>query len=644
MEGYRLLSHIDGPGDLRELPLQDLQDLCREIRSYIIETVKRTGGHLAPSLGVVELTVALHRVFRSPRDKIVWDVGHQCYAHKILTGRREAFRHLRQMGGLSGFCKRTESAHDPFGAGHASTSISAALGIATARDLRGEDFKVVAVIGDGGLSGGLALEGLDKAGGSDRDLIVVLNDNRMSISPTVGGLSRHLTEIITHPLYERVKKDVWDLTGRLPKVTSAVRQAVRKIEESLKGLITPGLFFENLGFRYLGPLDGHDLKRLISVFERVRSMRGPVLVHVVTQKGKGLADAESNPRKYHGIPPIRAESGKSEPEPERFTYTKIFGETMVELAERFPRMVAITAAMCDGTGLAPFAERFPSRFFDVGIAEGHAVTFAGGLATQGLRPVVAIYSTFLQRAYDQLIHDIALQRLPVIFCLDRAGLVGEDGATHHGAFDLSYLSSVPGMVIAIPRNGKELRDILLTALEYDSGPFALRYPRAEVPDEDALAHEPEPVRLGSWERLREGPQGTIVATGTMVQAALEASEILGERGIRLGVVNARFLRPIDSNMLSHLLREPVLVAIEENAPRGGLGDLVAAGLASMKPDGPRARFLRLSLPDRFIEHGTRTELLRLVGLDASSIASSVERFMLGVERVETGTRRKPRRV
>jgi 1-deoxy-D-xylulose-5-phosphate synthase len=619
---YPILQTIDGPADLRGLSVSQLTELCAEVRGYIVETVTRTGGHLAPSLGVVELTVALHRVFESPRDRIVWDVGHQCYAHKILTGRREAFARLRQPGGPSGFCRRSESDHDPFGAGHASTSISSALGIATARDAVGADYHVVAVIGDGGLSGGLAFEGLDNAGGCGRDLIVVLNDNNMSISPTVGALSRHLTRIITHPLFERLKKDVWDITQKLPRGSETVRRAVRRVEESLKGLLTPGIFFENLGFRYLGPIDGHDLVALTGVLEKVKRMRGPILVHVLTQKGKGLADAEEDPCRYHGVAPLRRRNGKTEPAAPGLTYTEVFGRTMIELAGARPELVAITAAMADGTGLKEFAARHPARFFDVGIAEAHAVTFAGGLAAQGMRPVAAIYSTFLQRAFDAIVHDVALQRLPVVFALDRAGLVGEDGATHHGAFDLSYLTCVPEMVVAAPSSGRELRDLLETALRQTTGPFAIRYPRAAVPDPDACAHAPVPLVVGEWPVLAPGRDVVLLAVGAMVEPARAACGILAASGIDAGLVNARFVKPLDLALLARLAAEaPLLVTIEEGAPVGGFASHVARALSEMEAGAPETRLVSIALPDAFVPHATRAELLESVGLTAGAIAA-----------------------
>jgi 1-deoxy-D-xylulose-5-phosphate synthase len=451
-----MLARIASPDDLRALPVNQLAQVCAELRSYIWETVNRVGGHLAPSLGVVELTVVLHYLFDTPRDRILWDVGHQGYGHKVLTGRREALRTIRQYGGISGFLKPKESPYDVFGAGHASTAISAALGVATARDLQGEKYRVVAVVGDGGMTGGLAYEGMNNAGVSGRNLILILNDNGMSISPNVGAISRYLTGVISHPFFNRMKADIWALTEKMPR-SQTLRQFVRRVEESLKTLFTPGMLFEDLGFRYFGPIDGHNLRELISVLEKVRDFEGPILVHVQTRKGKGYSMAEVDPQKYHGVKPVAAGSGKIEPARPVLAYTDVFAHALQELAAKEPRLLAVTAAMADGTGLLRFARAYPDRFFDVGIAEGHAVTFCAGLAMQGLRPVAAIYSTFLQRAFDQIVHDVALQHLPVVFCLDRAGLVGEDGPTHHGVFDLTYLGCIPGMVVAAPRNGRELR-------------------------------------------------------------------------------------------------------------------------------------------------------------------------------------------
>ncbi len=624
MTAKRILPGIEGPQDLKSLQAGELEELCGELRRLIIETVTRTGGHLAPSLGVVELTVALHRVFDSPRDRIIWDVGHQAYAHKILTGRRDSFARLRQRGGPGGFCRPEESAHDPFVTGHASTSISAALGLAVARDLRKGDEKIVAVVGDGALSGGLAFEGMDNAGGCGRDLIVVLNDNTMSISPTVGALARHLTDIITHPLFERAKRRAWDLTEKLPRGSKTVQEVARRIEESLKGLITPGPFFESLGFRYLGPVDGHRVRDLVPLFEKVRQMRGPILVHVRTQKGRGLADAEENPRKYHGIAPRASAkaNGKLEPLRAELTYTQVMGVTLADLAKERPEVVAITAAMADGTGLARFATLYPERFFDVGIAEAHAVTFGAGMAVGGLRPVVAVYSTFLQRAFDSIVHDVALQRAPVVFALDRAGLVGEDGATHHGSFDLAYLNCIPGLVVSAPASGAELRDLLATALAHTGGPFAIRYPRSSVPDAGALDHAPVPLEVGRWEMLREGRDGCLLAVGSMVQAALAAGDLLAADGLSFGVVNARFVKPLDLEMLERIGREAgLLVTLEEGTLQGGFGAQVAVLYST--PERPGRELLHIGLPDRFVEHGSREEQLEGVGLTPAGIAERI---------------------
>jgi 1-deoxy-D-xylulose-5-phosphate synthase len=622
----KLLQRINSPADLAGLSAGQLDQLCAEVRDLIISTVRRNGGHLAPSLGVVELTVALHHAFQSPRDKLIWDVGHQCYAHKILTGRRDQFPTVRTYDGLSGFCRRCESAHDPFGAGHASTSISAALGIAAGRDARGEDFSVIAVIGDGGLSGGLAFEGLDNAGASERNLVVILNDNNMSISPSVGALSRHLTDIITHPLFERAKKNIWDLTEKLPRGTRSIRQLVRRIEGGIKWSVSPpGVLFENLGFRYLGPIDGHKLGELIPVLQRVKQMHGPVLVHVLTQKGKGLADAENNPRKFHGIAPLKTDSDKVEKGPALLSYTQVFGKAVLEQGDAYPKLEAITAAMCDGTGLTEFAEKYPARFHDCGIAEGHATTFAGGLATEGVRPVFVVYSTFLQRAVDHLIHDIALQDLPVIFAIDRAGLVGEDGATHHGVFDLTYLGMIPNMVVAAPRNGKELRDLLATALAYTAGPFAIRYPRAPVPDREALIGEASTLQIGKWEKIRNGADCAILAVGTMVDTALTLMPLLVAEGLDPMVINARFIKPADEEMLAELNKKcKFIVTLEENTLTGGFGSQTAAYLAG-QPGGV-CPLLQVGLPDRFVEHGTREQLFERLGLLPTQIAGKIIQF------------------
>jgi len=616
-----LLPDINDPRDLKPFSLPQLEQLCREIREYFVEVITGIGGHFAPSLGVVELTVALHYVFDTPKDKLVWDVGHQGYVHKILTGRREALKTIRQFKGISGFLKRTESEYDTFGAGHASTSISAALGIAKARDLAGDQYQVVAVIGDGALTGGLAYEALNNAGALGTDLLVILNDNEMSISPNVGAISRYLTEITTDPLYNRIKDEIWGLTERMPFGKKRVRRFVRSVEEALKSLLVPGLFFEQLGFRYFGPIDGHDLRELIPVLRRLRGMRGPRLLHVRTVKGKGVDYAEQDSVKFHSVSPPAKTSADALAKPKLPAYNKVFAEALIDLAKRDDRIVAITAAMAEGTGLAAFQKEFPDRFFDVGIAEAHAVTFAAGLAAQGYRPCAAIYSTFLQRAFDQVVHDVCIQHLPVVFALDRAGLCGADGPTHHGAFDLSYLSLIPEIVVAAPKDGDELRNLLYTAFSQEEHPFAIRYPKDSCV---CLSEEPvyRKLPVGSWEELQPGEDAMLLAVGTMVSNALKARTLLQRRGIDAGVVNARFIKPLDAEMLGRIAqRAPLIVTIEENALRGGFGSYVAEHLRAQ--GGFRGRIIHLGLPDNFVEHGSRGILLDIVGLSPEKIAEVV---------------------
>ncbi len=623
-----LLERLRGPEDLARLTPTELERLCTELREAIITTVASTGGHLGASLGVVELTVALHHVFRSPRDKIVWDVGHQAYGHKLLTGRRDRFHTLRQAGGISGFPKRSESPHDMFGVGHASTSISAALGFAKARDLRGEDHAVVAVIGDGALTGGIAYEGLNNAGQSGTDLIVVLNDNAMSISPNVGAIAKYLTRITSGQLYNRFEADLWKLLGRLPKGARAQELASR-VKEGLKQLVVPTILFEELGFRYFGPIDGHDLPLVIRTLRAVRRIRGPVLVHVMTRKGKGYGPAEKERTRYHGVGKFDPAVGvQPAPQPQP-TWTAAFGESLVRAARRDGRIVAITAAMPAGTGLDRFRDEFPDRFFDVGIAEQHAVTFAGGLACEGMRPVVAIYSTFLQRAYDQVIHDIALQRLPVVLALDRGGLVGEDGPTHHGAFDLSYLRVVPDLVLMAPRDEQQLQAMLATALQREDGPSALRYPRGASPGV-ALLDEVQPLPIGRAEILRRGEGVALLAAGSMVAVATEAAELLAAGGIAPTVVDMRFLKPLDDELLTEVFdTHRFVVTLEENSIVGGLGAAVLEW-QSTRVEEPLVPVRILGLPDHFVEHGNRDDLLRELGLQARSVAETVRRTWLRI--------------
>lgn len=617
----KILDRVESPSDVKRLSETQRRQLADEIRALIIDTVSRTGGHLASNLGAVELSIALHTAFDSPKDKIVWDVGHQSYAHKILTGRKHRFATLRQGGGLSGFTKREESEHDPFGAGHASTSISAALGLAKARDMRGGDEHVVAVIGDGAMTGGLALEGLNNADQLDTNIIVVLNDNTMSIAENVGGLAVHLSKLRMLPLYQKVESRAKDLVEKIP----AGKTLFRTAEGISHGVIRllgskAGAVFEELGFTYLGPIDGHNIDLMVEVFESAKRLRGPLLIHVVTKKGRGYEFAENNARVFHGISGFDVSEGTVEQSSGNTSYTKVFGDTLVELASQNPRIVAITAAMPDGTGLARFAETFPDRFFDVGIAEAHAVTFAAGLAAGGLRPVVACYSTFLQRAYDQIIHDVCLQRLPVVFAIDRAGLVGEDGPTHHGAFDLSYLRHIPEMVVCAPKDTNELRDLLATAFSYE-GPIAIRYPRGGGPSTyDAAA--PQVIEIGKGQRLIEGRDAAIIAVGSMVYPAVAAASLLADEGILASVINARFVKPLDEDLILSVLGNgvPTLV-VEDNAVAGGFGSAVLelAAARGCRIDAVRC----LGLPDAFVEHDSVERLRERLGLTPEGIARAV---------------------
>ncbi|MBK6898232.1 MAG: 1-deoxy-D-xylulose-5-phosphate synthase [bacterium] len=617
----RILDKLDLPGDLAGLAPAQLDEVCAELRDEIITTVASTGGHLGASLGVVELTVALHHVFRSPRDKIVWDVGHQAYGHKLLTGRRAAFGTLRQEAGVSGFPKRCESVHDQFGVGHASTSISAALGFAKARDLRGGDESVIAVIGDGALTGGLAYEGLNNAGQLQSDLIVILNDNAMSISPNVGAIAKYLTKITSGQVYTRFEADLWNMLGKLPRGQLAQKLASR-IKEGLKQVVVPTILFEELGFSYFGPIDGHDLPLLVQTLQAVRKLKGPVLIHVVTQKGKGYAFAEEDRARYHGVGKFDKAAGLKPSVSSSPSFTDAFSRAMVEAAAADPRVVAITAAMPEGTGLKAFRERHPDRFFDVGIAEQHAVTFAAGLACAGMRPVVAVYSTFLQRAYDQVIHDVALQKLPVVFAVDRGGVVGEDGPTHHGAFDLSYLRAVPNLVLMAPHDDLELRRMLATGLARDDGPSALRYPRGACPGHEPPAAAP-PLEIGRAEVLREGRDVWLLAAGSMVAPSLEAAALLEAEGLSVGAVNMRFIKPLDVELLRRLLVPGVLaVTVEENSIVGGLGAAVLEWAAARGGDG-LPDVMTLGLPDRFLDQASRDAILHGVGLDAAAITDRV---------------------
>ncbi|HHW29469.1 MAG TPA: 1-deoxy-D-xylulose-5-phosphate synthase [Syntrophomonadaceae bacterium] len=615
-----MLEKICQPSDLRMLSLQQMDMLAQEIRDYLLEIVSRTGGHLAPNLGVVELTLALHYVFDSPRDKIIWDVGHQSYVHKILTGRSEQMKTLRQYKGLSGFPKCGESVHDCFETGHSSTSISAALGLALARDLKGENHSVIAVIGDGALTGGLAFEGLNHTGQLGTRLIVVLNDNEMSITRNVGALSGYLSRLRTDPLYHRSKGEIKEVLQRIPNIGPRVFKAAERVKGSVKYLLVPGMLFEELGFTYLGPIDGHNIKDLINVFERARMLAGPVLVHVNTIKGKGYKPAEQYPNKYHGIGSFDLKTGLPKSKGPAPTFTEVFGKTVVDLAAEHPQMIAITAAMSDGTGLRDFARKYPQRFFDVGIAEEHAVTMAAGLARAGCLPVVAIYSTFLQRAYDQLIHDTALQGLHVIFALDRGGIVGEDGETHQGIFDLSYLRHIPGMTVMVPRDQNELVAMLKSAVNY-SGPVAIRYPRGAGPLLEVDYNQRE-IPLGQGELLREGSDMVIFAVGPLVYQALEAAEQMSACGKEVAVINCRFVKPLDEGLiLEWANRTKRVITVEENVLAGGFGSAVLEMLSIHSFSG---EVLRIGIPDCFVEHGAPDILRRNLGLDAAGIVNFIK--------------------
>lgn len=619
---YPLLFSIDSPADMRKLSVAELKTLSNEVREYMIDVISKVGGHFGAGLGTVELTVALHYVFNTPEDKIVWDVGHQAYPHKILTGRRDKLPTIRQLGGISGFLKRSESEYDVFGAGHASTALSAALGIATARDYDNKNYKVVAVVGDGAMTGGMAYEAMNNAGLLKKDIIVILNDNRMSIAPNVWAISNYFNEIIASKSFNRFKSNVWELTGKLDTFGDRIRKIAARLEGGIKSVITPGMLFEALGFRYFGPFNGHNIPQLVKMFNEVKNLSGPILVHTITQKGKGYMPAEKDGQNLHGVTPFDKITGiavKKQDAPP--AYTKIFGEALVQICRTNQKVIGITAAMPDGTGLNILQREMPDRFFDVGIAEQHAVTFAAGMATEGYTPVVAIYSTFLQRAFDQIIHDVAIQKLPVVFVLDRAGLVGADGPTHHGSFDLSYLRFIPGMVIMAPKDEAELRDMLYTATQYRKGPIALRYPRGNaigVP----FKHEFEKLEIGKGEIVRRGEDVAIIAIGNMVMHSLKAADILHQNGILVEVVNARFVKPLDGELLAEIAqRFTHIVTVEDNSVLGGFGSAVAEFLAG---NGYTNVNLRIhGIPDRFIEHGKPSELHEQIGIDPEGIARVV---------------------
>ena len=621
--GRELLSTIDSPEDVKALPVDRLPDLASAIREFLIDSVSQTGGHLAPNLGVVELTIALHRIFNSPRDKIIWDVGAQAYPHKLLTGRRDRYHTLRQHHGLSGFPRRVESPHDHFGTGHSSTSISVALGMALARDLAGEDYSVIPVIGDGGLTGGVALEGLNHAGDLGRDLLVILNDNAMAISPNLGGWARYLNRIITGQVYNRLSRELERFLLRIPTIGERVQKGTLKLREVCKGLLVPGLLFEELGFRYFGPIDGHNLRELLDTLENVRHLKGPILVHVLTEKGRGYEPAESDPTTYHGLSAFDKVTGKIAKSIGTPSYTSIFGKVVCRMAERNPRVVAITAAMAQGTGLVEFSERFPERFFDVAIAEQHGVDLAAGLAVNGERPVVAIYSTFLQRAFDQIYHDVCIGNLPVLFAMDRAGVVGADGATHQGLYDIAYLRCLPNMVICAPADERELSQLLWTGLAH-KGPFAVRYPRGSGPGVPWHAEEPT-LPIGKGTVVREGSRVAILGLGPTVEFALEAAKHLESNGLHPTVVNMRFVKPLDKDLLRRLAQSHShLVTYEDHVLNGGFGSAVCEAVQGEGLFG--LPVLRLGLPDKVIEHGTREEIFREHSLLPDQVAPRIEEF------------------
>ena len=619
-----LLERIRGPEDVKRLPKEQLPALAAEVRQRLIEVVSQTGGHIGAGLGVVELTVALSYCFDSPRDLIVWDVGHQGYPWKILTDRNDRLPTLRQIGGLSGFLRRAESPHDQFGAGHAGTGLSAAFGMATARDLKGEDYKVVAIVGDGALTCGLPYEAMNNAGHSGRDIIMVLNDNGMSIAPNVGAINKYLGSIIASPITVRIRERVKHMIEAASHIVGGHRlvEFAKNVEESIKNLWSPGMLFEELGFRYFGPINGHNIDQLVQTFEIVKTLKGPRVVHVITEKGKGFPLAEPDLEKYHARAPYDPDTGQLKPvNPGPPQWTKIFGEAITQLAAEYPNFVAITAAMPSGTGTNIFQKKWPGRFFDVGIAEAHATTFAGGLATQGIRPVVAIYSTFLQRAYDSVIHDVAIQKLPVIFCMDRAGMVGEDGQTHMGLYDIAYMLAVPHMTVTAPKDGAELIGLLRCALEHADGPFSMRYPRDKAPAEAPPAAEVAAIPYGTWELLRPGKDCAVLAVGVMCKPAHEAAEILAAEGLDVSVVNCRFLKPLDRELLDTLVRDhKLLVTVEDGTVVNGFGASLAAVVEITAPE---VRVVALGVPDRTYEHAPRARQLEEVGLTAPGIAARI---------------------
>ncbi len=609
---YPLLDTVKMPEQLRQLPRKQLADLAKELRDFVVESVSQTGGHLSSNLGVVELTIALHYVFNTPEDKLVWDVGHQTYPHKILTGRRDAMAGLRKPGGIAGFPRRDESVFDTFGTGHSSTSISAALGMAIAAQQTSSDRRAVAIIGDGAMTAGMAFEALNNAGAMDANLLVILNDNDMSISPNVGALQNYLAKLLSGSLYTKVRKSGERVLGVMPPVLEFAKRA----EEHVKGMVTPSTLFEEFGFNYIGPIDGHNLDTLVSTLSNIKHLRGPQFLHIVTEKGHGYAPAENEPGKFHGVGKFNPEDGYAISTSSKKTYTQVFSDWLVDMAASDERLIGVTPAMCDGSGMNDFAAAYPKRFYDVGIAEQHALTFAAGMACDGLKPVVAIYSTFLQRAYDQLIHDIALQNLPVVFAIDRAGLVGADGPTHAGSFDLSFLRCIPNMVVMVPSNENECRQMLTTAFHLD-GPSAVRYPRGGGPDV-TIQNELNTIPIGKGEVCRQGKKIAILAFGSMLTPALVAADKLNAT-----VANMRFVKPLDAELVQLLAtNHDLIVTIEENAIMGGAGAAVMETMQALNIAMPT---LCLGLPDTFIEHGVHESMLSDCGLDSDGIVTAIEK-------------------
>jgi 1-deoxy-D-xylulose-5-phosphate synthase len=619
------LEKINSPEDLKKIPRKDLPALASELREVIIDVVSKNGGHLAPSLGAVELAIAIHYVFNAPKDKIIWDVGHQSYAHKLLTGRRKQFHTLRQYDGICGFTRMSESLFDAFSTGHSSTSISAGLGIACAKRLKNDNSKVIAVIGDGSMTAGLAYEGLNQAGDINKNILVILNDNDMSIAHNVGAVSSLLSRTFSSKYLQDFKKEVGDFLKSLPKFGDDIYQFAKRSKESFKTFITPGMLFEAFNFEYFGPINGHNLDHLIDILDNVKCLREPVLLHVTTKKGKGYPPSEKNPVHFHGVGCFNADTGESiNKDCSLPTYTQVFGRTLVEMASKDNRIIAVTAAMPEGTGLSDFARTYPDRFFDVGIAEQHAVTFAAGLATEGFRPVVAIYSTFLQRAYDQILHDVCIEKIPVIFAVDRGGIVGEDGATHNGVFDLSYLRSLPNMVVMAPKDENELCKMLRAAVDYD-GPIAIRYPRGAA---EGVASEDNtiPVPIGKGEVLKKGEDLVIFAIGRTVNEALSAHAMLKEQDISATVVNCRFVKPLDLDLIGSLSKKiPRLITVEENVRQGGFGSAVLECLSDQGITGFQLKCI--GIPDTFVEHGPQDFLRSKYGVDATAIVNAAKRLM-----------------